>query len=102
MSTALRGVVSSVLFTTGESLGVTRQSSLTTPPMRTIHQTLMIAAAALGSLSILSPVVAQAPGSGTVLHVSPYAGYMVFGNYLSGPLGTSVSNAPAPIYGSQV
>ena len=27
---------------------------------------------------------------------------MVFGKYLSGPLGTSLSNAPGPIYGTQV
>jgi len=60
------------------------------------------AAAAVGALSVTTPLIAQAPGSGTVLHVSPYAGFMVFGNYLSGPLGTSVSNAPAPIYGTQV
>src|SRR5207237_7937724 len=33
---------------------------------------------------------------------TPYAGYMVFGDLLSGPLGTSLSNAPAPILGVQV
>lgn len=40
--------------------------------------------------------------SGKVLHISPYAGVMVFGNYLDGPLGTSISNAPAALYGTQV
>jgi hypothetical protein len=40
-----------------------------------------------------APLVAQAPeASGTVFHVSPYVGYMVFGDYIKGPLGTSVSN----------
>ena len=63
---------------------------------------LVIATAIAGALSVASPIAAQAPESGTVLHVSPYAGFMVFGNYLTGPLGTSVSNAPAPIYGTQV
>ena len=49
-----------------------------------------------------APAVAQDPGSGKVLHVSPYAGYMVFGSYIDGPLGTSISNAPAALYGAQV
>lgn len=45
---------------------------------------------------------AQAPGSGTVLHITPYAGYMMFGDYLKGPLGTSLTNAPGLMYGTQV
>ena len=71
--------------------------------MSRIHRSLINAAAiVVGAVSLATPLMAQAPGSGTVLHVSPYAGYMVFGDYLKGPLGTSVSNAPAPIYGTQV
>ena len=69
--------------------------------MPNIYKTLMLAGSA-ASLAFATPVFAQAPGSGTVLHVSPYAGVMVFGDYLKGPLGTSVSNAPAPVYGTQV
>ena len=42
--------------------------------------------------------VASAP----LFDITPYAGYMVFGDFLSGPLGTSLSNAPAPIYGAQL
>lgn len=38
----------------------------------------------------------------TAFDVTPYAGYMVFGDYLSGPLGTSVTNAPAPLVGAQL
>lgn len=45
---------------------------------------------------------AQAPGSGTVLHITPYAGYMMFGDYLKGPLGTSLTNAPGLMYGTQL
>jgi hypothetical protein len=70
--------------------------------MYSLHRSLIIAASVVGSLSVASPMFAQAPGSGTVLHVSPYAGVMVFGDYLKGPLGTSVSNAPSAIYGTQL
>ena len=34
--------------------------------------------------------------------VTPYVGYMVFGDYAKGPLGSSLSNAPAPVYGAQL
>ena len=40
--------------------------------------------------------------STTLFDITPYAGYMVFGNFLTGPLGTSLSTAPAPIYGAQL
>lgn len=40
--------------------------------------------------------------SGTLFDITPYAGYIVFGDFLSGPLGTSLSNAPAAIYGAQL
>ena len=40
--------------------------------------------------------------TGSLFDVTPYAGYMVFGDYLSGPLGTSLHNAPAPIIGVQL
>jgi len=55
-----------------------------------------VAVAAPGSVAF-----AQAANSGTVLHVTPYVGYMVFGNYLSGPLGTSLTSAPSMLYGAQ-
>jgi outer membrane protein with beta-barrel domain len=45
---------------------------------------------------------APAPTSGLAFEATPYVGYMVFGNYLSGPLGSSVSNAPAPLIGAEL
>jgi hypothetical protein len=69
--------------------------------MRSIHRTTLSAIALIAG-ALVGPIAAQAPGSGTVLHISPYAGYMVFGNYLKGPMGTSLSNAPAPMFGTQV
>jgi hypothetical protein len=38
----------------------------------------------------------------TLFEVTPYAGYMVFGDFASGPLGTSIANAPAPVFGAQL
>ena len=40
--------------------------------------------------------------SGKAFDFTPYVGYMVFGAYMSGPFGTSLSNAPAPVYGVQL
>jgi hypothetical protein len=57
------------------------------------------------SVAIMSPfartVGAQDAGNGTVLHLTPYVGYMIHGDYLKGPLGTDVTNAPGLIYGAQ-
>ncbi|MFL5618119.1 MAG: outer membrane beta-barrel protein [Gemmatimonadaceae bacterium] len=33
---------------------------------------------------------------------TPYVGYMVFGSLMDGPLGTSIGNAPAPVFGAQL
>ncbi len=70
--------------------------------MRGFHRLLIAGTTAAAGLAASVPAFAQAPGSGTVLHVSPYVGYMVFGDYLKGPLGTTLSNAPGVLYGTQV
>lgn len=36
------------------------------------------------------------------LSISPYAGYMAFGDLVNGPLNTSIKSASAPIYGAQL
>jgi len=65
--------------------------------MRSIRSFVIAASAvAAGSLG------AQAPESRTAMHVTPYVGYMVFGDYLKGPLGTSLTNAPGLMYGTQL
>jgi len=45
-----------------------------------------------------APLAAQSTGLG----ITPYAGYMKFGNIASGPFGTSVRTAGAPMYGAEV
>lgn len=49
-----------------------------------------------------SRAASPAPASGFAFEATPYVGYMIFGDYLSGPLGSSVSNAPAPLIGAEL
>jgi hypothetical protein len=63
---------------------------------------------ALAALLAAAPALAAAqsrgssPVANTAFEATPYVGYMFFGDYLSGPLGTSVTNVPAPVFGAQL
>jgi hypothetical protein len=35
--------------------------------------------------------------AGNALEIAPYGGYMMFGNFIDGPLGTSLSSSAAPV-----
>jgi len=61
----------------------------------------LIALSAFGAVSA-SAQSAPPIQSGTAFELTPYAGYMIFGDYLKGPLGTSISNAPGALYGVQL
>ncbi len=52
--------------------------------------------AALGGTSL--PVVAQ----NSRVELVPTAGYMIFGDVLRGPIGSSLSNANGPVFGAQL
>ena len=54
-------------------------------------------AASFGAL----PLVAQ-QAKPTVFDVQPYAGYMMFGKMIEGPIGSSVSSGSGPVYGAQM
>lgn len=59
--------------------------------------------AALAGSATVAPAQAPAPiVTGTAFELTPYVGYMIFGSYLKGPLGTSISNAPGALYGVQL
>lgn len=62
--------------------------------------------AAAGLLAAATPALAQsragAVGPAGVAEVTPYAGVILFGSYLDGPLGTRVRSRPAPVAGAQL
>jgi len=71
--------------------------------------TLPLAALALAAAPLATLTAQRAPARttttaapSTVFDVTPYAGYMRFGHYLDGPLGTSLRSANAPVVGAQV
>jgi Outer membrane protein beta-barrel domain len=57
---------------------------------------------ASGLTLALSPIAAQAPLSGNAFQVTPYAGYLITGDLLKGPLGTSLSTSSGAVYGAQL
>ena len=59
-----------------------------------------LCAGAFAGLLLAAPLQAQSgrPGS---FGITPYAGYMKFGNLVNGPLGTSVRSAGGPVYGAE-
>lgn len=82
--------------------------------MRMHVRTISAAAGALAALAVIAaPAGAQlasatatdisGPRAGaTSLEVTPYAGYMMFGNFIDGPLGTSLGSSASPVYGAQL
>ena len=56
-----------------------------------------LCAGAVAGLLLAAPLEAQSGSFG----ITPYAGYMKFGNVVDGPLGTSAGGAAGPIYGAE-
>lgn len=54
-----------------------------------------LAATALGA----TPAEGQKPA---IVRITPYAGYLAFGDYVDGPIGTRLSNEHAAVYGVQL
>jgi hypothetical protein len=72
--------------------------------VRPVRAPLRAAAVAAAALLAASPAAAQlrAGPASVGVELTPYAGYMFFGDYLDGPLGTSVSNANGTVLGAQL
>jgi hypothetical protein len=56
---------------------------------------------AVASLAMASPLLAQRRAA-TVARITPYVGYLAFGNIAEGPIGTRVSNANSALYGVEL
>ena len=56
------------------------------------------------TLAIAGVAVARAASAQTAsrIEITPYAGYMLFGDFVKGPLGTSISNAGGAMLGAQL
>lgn len=57
------------------------------------------------SLAVVGALIgraAVAQTSASRIEVTPYAGYMLFGDFVKGPLGTSISNAGGALVGAQL
>jgi opacity protein-like surface antigen len=61
-------------------------------------------AVAVATLSTVAHAQTRASSvsSGKAFDFTPYVGYMVFGSLMDGPFGTSIGNAPAPVFGAQL
>jgi hypothetical protein len=69
-----------------------------------MNSSVLFAGALAGAL-VAAPALAQnsAPiATGKAFQLTPYAGYVMFGNFIDGPLGTSLSRAAGPLYGAQL
>lgn len=60
----------------------------------------MLCAGAVAGLLCAAPLQAQSARPGG-FGITPYAGYMKFGNLVDGPLGTSVRGAAGPVLGAE-
>lgn len=58
--------------------------------------------AAFLAFALATPTAAQGRTTPSVIKVVPYVGYVNYGSYIDGPLGSRVGNAGAPIYGAQL
>jgi hypothetical protein len=61
----------------------------------------LLTAGAFVGLALTAPLAAQQRTGGPSFGLTPYAGYMKFGNLISGPFGTDVRNAGAAVYGAE-
>ena len=63
---------------------------------------LALAAPAGAQLASAASDAATTTVAGKSLDVTPYGGYMLFGSFIDGPLGTSLGSSAAPVYGAQL
>lgn len=57
---------------------------------------------AFAAVNVAAPALHAQRQTPSVARITPYVGYMTFGNYVDGPLGTGIGNKAAPVYGAQL
>lgn len=67
-----------------------------------MRKSVILGGVATGFVLAIAPLAAQAPLSGKALQITPYAGYLITGDLLKGPLGTSLSTSSGAVYGAQL
>jgi hypothetical protein len=84
--------------------GLAHHRSVAAAPSNPAFVTLRLAAGAMvTALSLLAPLALPAQtGVGLGGTVTPYAGYLVTGDWYQGPVGTSISAANTPMVGAQL
>ncbi|NUR21125.1 MAG: hypothetical protein HOQ12_16440 [Gemmatimonadaceae bacterium] len=77
-----------------------RRSVIVTRTAAGVVASLLALAAPAGAQ--LASAASATTVAGKSLELTPYGGYMLFGNFIDGPLGTSLGSSAAPVYGAQV
>lgn len=86
---------------TSEDRGFYMRTRLTVARLAGALASLAIVAATAGA-QVVSTERSGPATTGSSVEVTPYGGYMVFGHFIDGPLGTSLSSGAAPVYGAQL
>ena len=78
-------------------------------PRTFVHTAVAATALDIAAALAASPALAQRASTAGVtsrpapfFQLTPYAGYMFFGDFVKGPVGTSISSASGPMYGAQL
>ena len=66
-----------------------------------MHTRIVRILAAAAVVAVPASVIAQR-SIPTVVHLTPYVGYMTFGNLMTGPIGTRISNQSTAVYGAEL
>lgn len=72
----------------------------TAPLPTSASRTLVVVVLSLLALVLVAPRAKAQPGVGAIL--TPFAGYLITGNWYDGPIGTNLSTTNAPMVGGQV
>jgi hypothetical protein len=79
-----------------------RARALAAPRPSFIRVSLLALGALAGTLLLASEAHGQAAKPRPAAALTPYAGYLIAGDFFEGPIGTSIASAGGPLYGAQL